>query len=175
MIEDDGSIYNYISLKRVGGPMNLTVTGHRPDKLGGYKECKLHSLVKEAIRKKLLEIKPDYGITGMALGVDQWYAEICIELGIPFIAAIPFKGQENIWPPDSQRHYNELLEQAHASEVVCQGGFAGWKLQKRNEWMVYQSHEVLGVWDGSSGGTANCIAFAKKFERPIHIINPKEL
>lgn len=155
--------------------MNLTVTGHRPDKLGGYRECKMHSRVKEAIREALKRLTPDYGITGMAQGVDQWFAEECLALGIPFIAAIPFKGQEKMWPTEAQLRYHELLGKAHAKETICLGGFAGWKMQKRNEWMVNQSHEVLAVWDGSSGGTANCVAFAEKLGRPIHRINPKEL
>lgn len=156
--------------------MNLTVTGHRPDKIGGYDERnKLRLLVRKAIYAKLRELKPDYGITGMALGVDQIFAEECLKLGIPFIAAVPFEGQEKAWPPASQEHYHYLLKLAHAKETICPGTYAAWKLQKRNEWMCHQSHEVLAIWDGSAGGTANCVKFAQKLKRPIHIIDPKKL
>lgn len=156
--------------------MNLTVTGHRPEKIGGYSQgSPLRKKVRQAIRTKLEEIRPDYGITGMALGVDTDFAELCLELGIPFIAAVPFKGQEKMWPKPSQDHYHELLKKSHHVEIVVPGPFAAWKLQKRNEWMCHQSHEVLAVWDGSSGGTANCVKFAEKLGRKVHRINPKDL
>jgi uncharacterized phage-like protein YoqJ len=156
--------------------MNLAVTGHRPPKIGGYNEnSPLRTAVRRAIRSRIRELKPDYGITGMALGVDQDFAKICIELDIPFIAAIPFKGQESAWPEASQAEYQNILAKAHAKETICLGGFAGWKMQKRNEWMVHQADHILAVWDGSSGGTANCVAFANEKSVPITRINPKEL
>ena len=31
----------------------------------------------------------------MALGTDQWAAKIALELSIPYIAAVPFRGQES--------------------------------------------------------------------------------
>jgi uncharacterized phage-like protein YoqJ len=156
--------------------MNLAVTGHRPPKIGGYNtNSTLRHKVREAIKQKIELIKPDYGISGMALGVDQDFAQICIDLKIPFIAAIPFTGQESVWQQQDKDTYNKLLEQAHAKEIVSLGGYAAWKLQKRNEWMVHQCHELLAIWDGSSGGTANCVAFAEKVGRTIHRINPKEL
>lgn len=155
--------------------MNLTVTGHRPPKIGGFSMSPLRKKVRKAISEKLRELKPDYGITGMALGVDQDFAEICIQLGIPFIAAVPFSGQETAWPKESQETFHKLLKLAHHVEIVSPGGYAAWKMQKRNEWMCHQSHEILAVWDGSDGGTANCVKFAEKLGRPIHRINPKDL
>ena len=156
--------------------MNLAVTGHRPDKIGGYSlQSLLRKKVRKAISDKIKEIKPDYGLTGMALGVDQDFADICIQLGIPFVAIIPFKGQELAWPSASQEHYNFLLSKAHDKLIVTPGGYQAWKMHKRNEELVHQCHELLAVWDGSSGGTAHCVAFAEKKGVPIHRINPKEL
>jgi uncharacterized phage-like protein YoqJ len=156
--------------------MNLTVTGHRPPKIGGYVQTDpLRVAVKRAMMEIVEKIKPDFGITGMALGVDQDFADICVALDIPFIAAVPFKGQENAWPEESRDNYEELLSLAHKVEIVSPGGYGAWKMQKRNEWMCYQAHEILAVWDGSDGGTANCVAFAEKLKLPIHRINPKDL
>lgn len=106
-------------------------------------------------------------ISGMALGVDQWAAETCVALGIPFTAAIPFEGQESKWPWRAQRHYRELLEMAEERVVVCPGDYRPFKLQKRNEWMVDNCTLLIAVWDGSPGGTANCVRYATSIERPI--------
>jgi uncharacterized phage-like protein YoqJ len=40
-------------------------------------------------------------------------------------------------------------------------------LQKRNEWMVDHCDLLIAVWDGSEGGTANCVRYARHHERQI--------
>lgn len=114
-------------------------------------------------------------ISGMALGVDQWFAETCIVLGIPFTAAVPCDDQERLWPEESQRHYRELLAKAHHVRVVSPGPYAAWKMQARNEYMVNECDVLLAVWDGSSGGTANCVRYAEKVGKPVWRIDPKRL
>lgn len=156
--------------------MILAITGHRPPKIGGYDPtAPLRVAVRAAIRKHLLEFKPEKGISGMALGVDQDFAEECHALDIPFVAAVPFKGQEGAWPEAARAHYDYLLGLAETVVVVRGGGFAAWKMQERNKWMVDRCSHLLAVWDGSSGGTANCVEYAKSQSKPITRINPKEL
>jgi uncharacterized phage-like protein YoqJ len=108
----------------------------------------------------------------MALGIDQDFARVCIEMRIPFIAAIPFVGQESNWPFESQQRYQEILSYAYCVYVVSGGGYAAWKMQTRNEWMVDNCDILIAVWDGSSGGTRNCINYANKVCRTIHRIEP---
>src|SRR6266849_933968 len=92
-------------------------TGHRPDKLPnketGYKlpnPTYIH--ICQQLEKVLKELKPEKAISGMALGVDMYAANVCIKLGIPFVAAIPFIGQEKAWPQSSQKTYHLLLGKA---------------------------------------------------------------
>lgn len=106
-------------------------------------------------------------LTGMALGVDQWAAEACIDLCIPYTAVIPFEGQELAWPLASQGHYRTLVAKAAERIVVCEGEFKPWKMQRRNEWVVDRCALLLAVWDGSQGGTGNCVAYAESVQREI--------
>jgi len=153
--------------------MIISFTGHRPEKIGGYKTPNpIYNYVYEQLTNKLLELKPSKCITGMALGVDTIAAELCLSLNIPFVAAIPFIGQESAWNKDQQQIYNDLLFEANETFVVSEGGYASWKMQKRNQWMVDNSNIVLAVYDGSLGGTANCINYAKKLNKEVIIINP---
>ena len=131
----------------------MAVTGHRPEKVGGYSDEASKRLTTFA-EEMLKFYKPEAVITGMALGWDQAVAEACRQLNIPFIAAIPFKGQESKWPRESQVHYRELLSCAKEVVEVCQPGYAAWKMQRRNEWMVCRATRVLALWNGTSGGTA---------------------
>src|SRR3546814_15540871 len=92
----------------------------------------------------------------MALGWDTAWALAALDLGVPLTAAVPFCGQEKSWPAESQRRFHSILERAAAVEIVCPGGFAAHKMQTRNEWMVDHADGVVALWDGSTGGTANC-------------------
>jgi uncharacterized phage-like protein YoqJ len=155
--------------------MIVSITGHRPNNknMGGYNlPNPKYIYICQQIDKQLRGLKPDKIISGMALGVDQWAANIAIKLGIPFIAAVPFIGQEKKWPEKSQRAYNSLLRKAADIVVISDSGYTAQKMQIRNKWMVDQCDLLLGVFDGSSGGTANCIEYAKSVNRKILIIDP---
>jgi uncharacterized phage-like protein YoqJ len=144
----------------------FAATGHRPNKLGGYGED-VYQRLKFMARFYLRDTKPKEVISGMALGWDQAWADAAVAEGIPFIAAVPFEGQENIWPEESKARYRELLGKASSKIVVCPGGYAAWKMQRRNEWMVNICTKLVALWDGTSGGTGNCIKYAESVKKPI--------
>ena len=149
-------------------------TGHRPDKLGNEWDLRgpislrlYHDLVAFAEKHE-----PTKLISGMALGVDMLWAILGTKLGIPFIAAVPFEGQEKAWPYKSQQLYHKILAQASEVIYVCEPGYAPWKMQKRNEWMVDQCDILVAVWDGTNGGTANCYKYAESINKTIFRIKP---
>lgn len=152
----------------------IAFTGHRSNKLGGYElPNPIYNHVCQQIESKLIELKPDKIISGMALGVDQWAANIAIKLKIQFIAAIPFIGQEKAWPIKSQKIYHSLLNKSCEQVIVCPGGYSAPKMQIRNEFMVNKSDILIAVFDqnSTSGGTFNCIQYAKSINKKIIYIN----
>ena len=94
-------------------------TGHRPEKLGGYDESNpIADSVKESLKyvieKLILEHNVTRFISGGALGVDQWAAEIVLELktkhlGLILIIARPFPSQDFIWPTASKLRSKKIL------------------------------------------------------------------
>lgn len=148
--------------------MILAATGHRPPKLGGYGvdvRLRLHRLATNTITR----LRPDAVISGFAQGWDLAMAAAAIAVDVPLIAAIPFKGQELMWPDDSREVYHRLLAKAAVVEYVCAPGYAAWKMQRRNEWMVDLGTHLAVLWDGTDGGTANCVEYAKR--RDIEIVD----
>jgi len=144
------------------------VSGHRPDKLGNWDP--LHPVVlrvRRALRDAISEYQPSKLLTGMALGTDQWAAEACVELGVPFVAALPCDGQSDPWPPASRRRWQQLLERAAEIVVVSPGPYKPWKMQRRNEYVVDGCDKLLAVHDGSPGGTYECLRYALMVEREI--------
>ncbi len=139
---------------------SIMVTGHRPGKLGGYTVNPIASRIRRELHDIMARTRHRFGscvgITGLAQGVDQWFAEVCRALSIPYIGYIPFPGQERLWPSDAQDHYRQLV--AEASEVHI-GPSAGTKpeviaaLHRRNSEMVSTCHAAIAVWNGSAGGT----------------------
>lgn len=149
----------------------LAGTGHRPDKLGGYSQRVDDQLVRVALRG-IEKHQPTKVISGMALGWDMALAEAALQLSVPFLAAVPFAGQERLWPKATQDRYKRLLKAAAEVVVVCEGGYAAWKLQTRNIWMVDHCGILLALWNGTAGGTKNCLDYAKKVERIVDNVWP---
>lgn len=149
-------------------------TGHR--EIGGYKVPNpAYDSVFQDVENILVDLKPEKTISGMAIGFDMLAAEVSIKLGIPFIAAVPFVGQEKIWPAVAQKRYNELLSKATEVVIVSKGGYVINKMQIRNEWIVDHSDVMLEYWNGSPGGTKNCREYAKSKGKQIVSIDPGKL
>lgn len=146
--------------------MIIAATGHRPNKLGGYSQPVLDKLISGAIRY-LEEQKPEMAITGMAQGWDTAWAIAALGLKIPLLCALPFEGQFSKWPIESQLLWSEIVGKANNVVFVYKGEYAPWKLLARNKWMVDHCDKVCALWDGSSGGTAHCVAYAQKKNKPI--------
>lgn len=156
-------------------------TGHRPDKLwigdySGYSALNpLRAWVKSRTRSLLKQLRPIHAVSGMAPGFDQDFVEVCIDMGIPFVAAVPFEGQERMWPPEAQQQYRKQLKLAYEVVIVTEGGYERWKMQARNEWVVDHITDLIAAFDGSPGGTANTVNYANRVQRPVHRIDPNEL
>lgn len=136
----------------------VAVTGHRPDKLGGYDRAARVKLTQFA-RRHVTAKRPTKIITGMALGWDQAVALACALDGIPFLAAIPFEGQERLWSADAQRRYRDLLDRAAEVHVITEHQSAH-SFILRNRWMVDRCDELDALWNGTPGGTAHCVNYA---------------
>jgi uncharacterized phage-like protein YoqJ len=146
--------------------MIIAGTGHRPDTLpGGYDALYREALVGSCIAV-LKELKPTKVISGMALGFDQALAEAALELKIPLLAAIPFPAMAHAWPSQSQTRWLKIMERASEVHVISLYYYMK-TYQKRNEYMVDNCDLVLALWDGSAGGTGNCVRYATKIGKPI--------
>jgi len=146
----------------------VVATGHRPNKTHGYGHVARHRLT-EVAKDWLSYLRPRGAISGMALGWDTAIVDACLDLHIPYVACVPFKGQESQWPEGSQQEYRDYLSKA-ARVIICSpGGYSPAKMQIRNERMVDLALQygpgpanaiLLSLWDGTQGGTKNCVYYA---------------
>lgn len=151
--------------------MIIAATGHRPDKSGGYGAA-ADQRRRDLAFDYLAERRPRYVISGMALGWDTAFAEAAYNLGIPFVAAVPFRGQDSRWPEHSRQVFRALLAVAAEVVIVSPGLYTAYAMHRRNEWMVDRCDRVCALWDGSDGGTGSCLKYARKMGKPIDNVWP---
>lgn len=161
----------------------LCFTGHRPGKIFSYDPSDNKEMLfklRDLIVKYIEEHQVDTFITGMALGIDQWAARIVLKLKekyphIKLVAAVPCANHCGKWPESSQRDWKAIIDKCDTVHYVSEEPYTSWCMQKRNEWMVDNSKFVIGAWDGTKGGTGNCINYAKKKGSNIVQLHPKTL
>jgi uncharacterized phage-like protein YoqJ len=146
----------------------IVATGHRPKKLqDGYSELTRVLIIRVAT-EWLRQLAPRGVISGLAIGWDSAVVEACLALKIPYVACIPFEGQEARWSGRDQVRYRGYRDQA-ARVIVCSpGGYTKDKMERRNRRMVNlslkygpQNALLLALWNGEPSGTQNCIGYAQ--------------
>jgi len=173
--------------------------GYNWDSLDNQKlRGKLWNLIVDLINttSKDLDEKDFKFIFGGAIGIDQVVFSICEELKqtivkhgiftIKLELAIPFEKQASKWFERDVDRYE--LQKQHADIVTFVDSIEGYefkgvpvgeyhpaKMQIRNRYMVNNSDIVIAVWNGSKGGTANCVNYAKKQGKEIIVMNPDEI
>lgn len=155
-------------------------TGHRPQHLPfafNEADTRCHAL-KYAIREKIIYLiekeHVTHFISGMALGVDLYAAEIVLELKIryPDITlelAIPCETQACKWPEAQRDRYYTIAARCD-KETMLQTRYTTDCMEKRNRYMVDHADFLLAVWNGNPGGTGNTIRYAQKQGTPVVLI-----
>ena len=88
---------------------------------------------------------------------------------------VPFEKQYIRWNEKERREYINMLRKANKVVRVDrlenykikgleQDIYHPAKMQKRNEYMIDNCNILIALWNGTSGGTKNCINYAKKKE-----------
>ena len=107
-------------------------------------------------------------LSGMAVGFDLAAAEAVLTLrdtgeleGAKFTAMLPCPSQADRWSTQDRARYRALLarcDEAKLLEAVYTSGC----MLRRNRAMVDAADALLTVFDGSEGGTAATIRYAKR-------------
>jgi hypothetical protein len=148
----------------------VMVTGHRPQHLRPADRGWVRSELDRLAVKLRDEHGTTTGVSGMALGADQWWADAVVRAGLHLEAHVPFPQQPDRWLAPDQREWRRLL--GHASQTVTYGtGYGLHLLRKRNCGMVDISSAVIGVWlAGKVSGTSHALRYAlDRGHRPIWV------
>lgn len=148
-------------------------TGHRPPRLSpeSYDDLRLAPMLR-ALCAEWLEPRVaviSYVIVGMAQGFDQALGWAAHDLGIPFDAYVPHKGQARSWPDEARAQYERLLALARKTLIVTEGPYVSWANIARDQKMVDDASDVVSLFDGiRNGGTYHTVQYAWRNHRTIH-------
>ena len=160
-------------------------TGHRPQSLPfGFNEADERCIaLKQKLREEIINQIENNGvthfITGMAIGVDMFAAEIVLGLkasysGIILESAIPCETQAAKWSEEQRDRYFDIASQCD-KETMIQRSYTADCMHKRNRYMVDHADYIIAVWDGRPSGTGKTVQYAQRQGKPITVINPKTL
>jgi hypothetical protein len=149
----------------------IGVTGHQGLTPGTER------LIADAITQQLDGVTDLVGITSLAEGADQVFAERVIAAGGTLTVILPAADYARTFPAGKPRqHYEELL--SRATQVVrllyeTSSEEAYWAAGQE---VVERSDRLLAVWNGRRGGglggTADVVAYAHECGRPTVVIWP---
>lgn len=111
-------------------------------------------------------------ISGGALGFDMIGAKVAVDRGVGVELALPFKEYESKWADDDKVRLKWLVNRAIKTTYVSEPGYAPWKYQVRNEYIVDNCDYLIALWNGMPGGTANCVKYAGT-RVPMSVLKPE--
>lgn len=156
--------------------------GHRPKSFPWkYKETAPDCVLLKETLAAQIRLLADSGVTdwlsGMALGVDLWCAQIVLSLkeknpALRLHCILPCEGQEVKWPKAEQEQYHSILKRADEVVYVSRDYHPDCMLE-RNRYMVDRASILLAVYNGTRrSGTGMTVNYADAKHRMITIINP---
>lgn len=160
-------------------------TGHRPQNLPfGFNEEDERCIdLKKTLREQIINLIENEGVThfisGMAIGVDMYAAEIVLGLkasypGITLESAIPCESQAAKWSEALRDRYFDIASKCD-KETLIQTHYSPDCMDKRNRYMVDHADVLIAVWDGSPSGTGKTVNYALRQGKPVVVINPRSL
>ena len=146
------------------------ITGHRdvPDKEINSIKKALNKEIKKAVKDGFTVF-----LSGFADGVDQYFAEIVLELqkenrNLKLIAVLPYRGRVKGL---NHRVQTRALLSACSEMVVIQEEYQPNVYLQRNRYLVEHSDRVIAVYDGrEKGGTVKTIRFAHRLQKELREI-----
>ena len=153
--------------------MKIGITGHQR-----LKEPARWGWVQQELDRLLSSLTPPLiGITSLAVGSDQLFANAVLRRGGSLEIVVPFAGYELTFSEERDREeYIRLLQHASKKEVLVKSGSDEEAYLASGKRMVDQSELLIAVWDGMPavglGGTGDVVSYAvQQRKRTIHL-NP---
>lgn len=145
-----------------------------------------HQSIPEAARqyiidglRELLQHQPPpvIGLSSLAAGADQMFAEEVLRVGGSLHVIIPSRRYEDTFSKEGQPHYFELKDQAKDIDVLDYDEPSEEAFDAAGRAITERCDCMIAVWDGKDargqGGTGDAVQHAQNKGKKVHIIWPE--
>lgn len=152
--------------------MKVGMTGHQ--QLGSDE---IVTWLIDCLESSISEYHIDAGITSLAIGADQLYAEVLKKHHIPYSVVIPSTGYEKTFSDTYiLRRYQVLLNAAFDNISLPFNEPSETAFYEAGKKIVSLSDMMIAIWNGlpakGLGGTGDIVAYALSTKKRILHINP---
>jgi hypothetical protein len=153
--------------------MRVGCTGHR------LLDAETARIVERALHERLARLPADVlvGVTSLADGADQLFAEAILALGGVLEVVLPAERYREQLPAGSRETYDRLLARAAAIECLAFEDSTSEAHMEAGRAVVRRSEVLVAVWDGHParglGGTADVVAYARARGVPVEVVWPR--
>jgi len=155
--------------------MFVGVTGHQdiPDPARAY--------IEHSIREIIAQLEaPVIGVSSLAEGADQLFAQILHDLGDRLYVVVPSHQYESAFQNDLARNlYKTFLQQAETIETFPFAAPSEEAFFAAGRRVADLSNLLIAIWDGKEakgeGGTADIVAYARERDKKIVVVWPNGL
>jgi len=125
--------------------------------------------VEQSLIKRHSDFPGTMWITGGAYGLDSHAARFALDHSIPLWLVLPFPAKILCarWPSGDAQDLLFRSVKYCAKLSVVSSVFSMASYQRRNEFMVDAADVLAAFFDGSQGGTANCVRYAQRVGKKI--------
>lgn len=152
---------------------SVMISGHRKQEFSREEETYVKKTLYKIVKELVKNYETTCGLTGLATGVDTWFAQILLKNNIPYIGYIPFPQQPTKWPEPEQQQYQNILKNAQKTKTFG-NNYSNKYFFIRNDAMIEDSDLAIIVCKNSktSGGTYHVKKSCLKYNKPAIIIEP---
>jgi hypothetical protein len=153
--------------------MRIGITGHQR-----LEDETAWEWVTDALTEAVMAIpRPLIGLSSLAAGADQLFAQIVLKNGGALEATIPFPAYRERFENDlDARRYDALLAQAAQVEILPARSSDQESYLAAGRRIVDRSAAILAVWNrrpaADVGGTSDVVQYAMSVGRPLTIFDP---
>jgi len=130
---------------------------------------------------ELTRVVPDTpvteGLTCLARGADQLFAQVLLERSLPYVAVIPCREYESTFDSsDDLANFRRLLDGSNGQVYLPFDHPTERAFDAAGRYVVDHCELLIAVWDGQAaqgrGGTGDIVAYARSFGRSIRRLDP---
>ena len=156
--------------------MKIGITGHQ--KLDNptwwrWVEQELNNHISEFLRESSNNLT---GVSSLAVGADQLFAELILKFKAKLHAVIPFAGYEKTFAAEGLNKYKNFIEQANKVEILTAKSTDQESYFAAGKRVVELSDVIIAVWNGKKavglGGTGDAVEYARKCNKKVFHLNP---